>query len=352
MRNRIAFAAVLATFSHPSFAKEPRQGEPLSVTCHALAVEDACDIFVEASKMLSPSYEKPKSTATVAAFNALGYEATYLKASGGWFRNANDVFLVSRRASNRLYIVITGTESIGDGIQDLKFRPYTTTYNDGQFYIPPGHAGFRRGVLNIINSDILKIDEFDSAPLDCMAPNQESHLSKHLCKYEVQKGSGPVETIVVGHSLGAGIGLLGATAFAGLEVKRPDRDGPVTVAPQRYWPLRLHAIVAFAPPYSVYTKSDFERGLPLPAGAESHWAILDRFRIPELTMLFINDRDIVPGLSVGYGRHFGIRFRIEGNGAVTYDGTNWGKDVNSIEGHGSFGYCSDVLKSLDRLPQC
>jgi hypothetical protein len=68
---------------------------------------------------------------------------------------------------------------------------------------------------------------------------------------------------------------------------------------------------------------------------------------PDRTFLFLNERDIVPGLSVGFGRHFGHRFRIQGSGAVLYDGKDtWGEPATLIDAHRSAGYCRDVRRAL------
>jgi hypothetical protein len=331
----------------------PQRGESLVAVCGRLPVEDACDLIAEASTMLHASYATPKKTAGVAAFQALGYDATYVPAQGGWIQNRNNVFLVSKPASNRLFIVITGTETIRDALQDVKFRPYTTPYKDGQFYVPPGHAGFHRGAMSIINSGVLRIKEFDQAPLDCAHPvDRPSLLALHLCQYKVGSGTGPIDAVLVGHSLGAGIAIMSATAVAGLEVKRPDPEGVATIEAQQFWPLRLQAVIGFAPPYAVYIKSDREAGMKVPEGIDDQWKILNRFGLSDRTILFLNERDIVPALSFGYGRHFGHRFRVQVDGTVTYDGMVWGKDASMIEAHSSLGYCSDVLTALGRPLAC
>ena len=165
-------------------------------------------------------------------------------------------------------------------------------------------------------------------------------------------GQGPVETIIVGHSRGVGIGLLIATVFAGLEINRPAGGGLASVAPQQHWPLRFHALIGFSPPYAVYQQSDADAGEEVPQGIPDHWAVLQANGIPDRTILFIDDRDIVPSLSFGQGQHFGHRFRIERNDSVTYDGREWGQNVSLIQAHGSAGYCAHVLQALVQDGAC
>jgi pimeloyl-ACP methyl ester carboxylesterase len=300
--------------------------------------------------MLGPSY--PDVPVAVEAFRARGYNATPWTARSGRRGHANQVFLVSRTGSNRLYVVIRGTDNFGDVVQDLKAKAYTATYADGQFYIPPGHGGFRRGMLNIIGSGLLRSGEFDERPLDCGGLNaRASVLAKHLCRYGMPTGPGQVELILVGHSLGAGIAQVGAAAFAGLEfVKVP--GGTMTVARQKYWPLTLRAVVAFAPPLAVYSKTDIEAGIAVPAGIENQWSVLESHGIIGRTILFINDRDLVPALSVGYGRHFGHRFRVDRDDRVTFDGTTTARDLNVAQAHTNVGYCTAVLKELKQPVVC
>jgi len=355
MIGKIAVATLLCLLTATASRAQAiaQRGEPLAAVCGRLPVEDACNLIAEASAMLHASYAKPKESEGEAAFRALGYDATYVPAGGGLFQNRNNVFLVSKPGSNRLFIVITGTETPRDAIQDLKFKPYTMVYEDGRFYVPPGHAGFRRGTLSIIKSGALHSKEFDQAPLDCAHPaDHPSLLAQYLCLNHVSSGAGPIDAVLVGHSLGAGIAIMSATAFAGLEIKRPDALGNATIEAQQFWPLRLQAVIGFAPPYAVYIKSDREAGIKVPAGIDDQWKVLNRYGISDRTILFLNERDIVPALSLGQGRHFGHRFRIQVDGTVSYDGTVWGKDISMIQAHSSVGYCSDVLTALGRPLAC
>lgn len=345
MRPIVLFVVALCgLLGSAASAQAPAPGESLATSCSKLGIDDACSIIAEASKMLGPSYMKPDAAGAVEAFRARGYDATPWKAGSRWFGHANQIYLVSRSGSNRLYVVIRGTDNFGDVVQDLKAKSYTDTYRDGQFYLPPGHGGFRRGMLNIINSGVLRMNEFD-AQFDCgRLGRRSSLLARHLCRNGMPTGPGEVEVVLVGHSLGAGIALVGASAFAGLEHRKV--PGDMIIDGQKYWPLRLAAVVGFAPPYAVYSRTDLEAGIKVPPGYQDQWSILGKSGIIDRTILFINDRDLVPGLSVGYGRHFGHRFRVDRDDRVTYDGRTTTRDLNVIQAHGNTGYCSAVLNEL------
>jgi len=348
----IAIIAAAAA-SVPAAAQAPRAGAPLAEACQSLPVSDACGIVAEATRMLAPSYSGKKATDGVDAFKALGYNATYIPARAGRFQGVTDVFLASKPGSSRLYIVITGTESTRDWIENAKFRSYTSRFKDGQFYVPPGHAGFRRGMLNIVNDDVIRIDEFDSGPLDCTGEDRKrSRLSRHICTYGLPRAPGSLETVIVGHSRGAGIGLLMATAFSGLEIVRPVRRGPAEVKRQAHWPLSVKAVVTFAPPYAVYRLTDRQLGLEVPADMPDQWEIMDREGIAAKTISFLNEQDIVPLLSLGLGRQFGHRFRIDRQAGATYEGSGWGPDSDLKRAHSSHFYCTDVLAALSQSGTC
>lgn len=345
----------------PSSTAVAAAGVPLATACPTLPVADACAVFVESAKMLGASYAaktlkrgRPESERpAIAAFAALGYEAEYIPARAGGLQGTIDVFLVSRPRTNRLYFVVTGTESVRDWLENAKVGKYTARYADGQFYVPPAHAGFRRGMLSIINGGTLRLREFDERPLDCAKQDTgASRLARYLCAHAVADGSGrPIETVIVGHSRGAGIGLVMATALAGLQIRMP-KDAPASVERQRHWPLTLHAIVGYAPPYAIYSRSDAAQGMKVPPGIGDQWSILAQSGIPARTFLFLNERDVVPMASLGYGRHFGHRFRIRSTGAVIYDGEDWGPDASAGEAHSNVGYCRDVLRALGDAGAC
>jgi hypothetical protein len=208
-------------------------------------------------------------------------------------------------------------------------------------------------MLNVVNDDVIRINEFDSGPVDCTGQaSKRSRLSRHICEYGLPRDKDSIETILVGHSRGAGIAMIMATAFSGLEIVRPESNGPAEVRRQAYWPLKLNAVITFAPPYAIYRRSDRQAGLRVPEGLPDQWTILEREGIPGKTISFLNEQDIVPLLSLGLGRQLGHRFRIARSGAVTYEGRDWAPDSDLKRAHSSHYYCEDILRALGQTGRC
>jgi hypothetical protein len=355
-------AALFLAPAAPAAAQDIAAGTPLAEACrHIPAVPDACALIAEATTMLAPTYRVPKQVGE-AELRQMRYAAQYIPARWG-LRPTTDVFLVGRPASGRLFVVITGTESTADWLSNAWFRLSTGTYADGEFYGPPGHSGFRGGLRNIVQYGVLHADEFAASRRACDQPApRRSYLAQFLCTSQIQRDDEPVELVIVGHSRGAGIGLISATAFMGLEFRRSAAGGPVTVAPQPQWPLRLHAIIGIAPPYAIARRSDRAAGMNVPPGVPDHDAVLDQYGIPDRTILIANDRDVVPLLSFGQALHRGHLFRVRRDRSVVYErmlragraGTSQGEtpDGGLAEAHSSAGYCHDILHALGAFERC
>lgn len=358
----LLIASVL-TLAPPAKAQDIPAETPLRDACQGItAIPDACPLIAEAATLLAPTYRIPKSTGE-AELRRMGYEARYIPADTSWVRPTTDVFLVGRRASGRLFVVITGTETWDEWVSNTFARPYTGTYVDSQFYAPPAHGGFRGGLLNIIEYGVLRENEFDTNPLRCDRPrSQRSLLAEFLCASGIQRGQEKIELVIVGHSRGAGIGIVSATAFMGLEVNRPANGAPASIVPQGQWPLRLHAIIAIAPPYAVSRRSDRDEGVNVPSGIPDHDTILEQYGVPERTILIANDRDVVPLLGFGQVLHRGHLFRVRRDRSVVYErrlrpqppGTPEAErlDGGLVEAHRSAGYCHDIMRALDAPVQC
>lgn len=310
-------------------------------------VPDACTIAVAAATFLAPTYEPRKATDGERRLSELGYVAQYYPARSGLFGDLTDAFLIAERGGNRVYLVITGTESGRDWIENAKAKAYTSKWRDGYYYTPPGHAGFRSGALNVIRK-LLVANEFDQAPL--AFPTARSELSRFLCRAELRPGpDGKIGIVLAGHSRGAAIAQLLAPALSGYEMVVPSETPGQAVAVQGHWPLRLDALVGFAMPISVYTRTDDEAGLDL-AGKPDQWDVYGRAKVAEKSLIFLNERDIVPLLSLGLGAQLGHQFRLEPSEArankIFYSRFNSANALSLIQAHGSGGYCEDVLKAF------
>ncbi len=343
----LLIAVFLVSFNTANGAT-PNSGDPIHISCQQLAeIPDACHIIAESAEMLSPTYEKFKKTEGEKRLRDLGYEAAYIKAKFGLFGDTTDVFLVGKAQSNRVFVVITGSESKRDWYENAKISYYATKWRDGYYYTPPGHAGFRSGALNVIGR-VLKHNEFDINESE--AKQSPSKLSKFVADNSISDGTGnKIRIVVSGHSRGAGIAILLGPAFDGLEIKRQEKDGPAKVGYQDNWPYKLEAIIGFATPQSIYTRKDSAAGLNPPTGARDHWAIYADEKIAERMISIDNERDIVPLLSIGLSSQVGHRFSIgREKGVIKYAGFNSPNDVALWQAHGQGGYCQDVLEALKK----
>lgn len=349
---RLIIAAVLALGAVPAHGQPTDTARYFEQVCGNLqAINDACGMAQATAEMLSPTYEADKSRRATERLRALGYAAEYIAASGGVLSDTTDVFLIAKPASNRLYVFITGTESARDWYENAKAIAYTTKWRDGYYYTPPGHAGFRSGALNVISA-VLKRNEFDNASLVCngqAAPARASRVAAFICSSGVRsRPDSRVEVVVAGHSRGSAIATLIAPALAGYEIRTSDGGDSASVDKQSGWPLDFAGLVGFAPPYAIYTRTDAAAGMKLPSGAPNQWEVYEKAGIIERTLMFYNDRDIVPLLSLGLGRQIGHRFRITEARKLEYVGINSRNSVDVLQAHGSGGYCHDVLAAFGR----
>lgn len=304
---------------------------------------DLCEEASTTALLLAPTYMTDKQGAAVNSLENLDYAATYIPAKTGWFSDTTDLFFAGVPGSNRVYVVVTGTESARDWYENAKKTPYTTVWTDGIYYIPPGHAGFRSGTINVINA-ALRQNEFDAGGLDCSNANGASRLTRFVCERGIGDGSGqPIDLVLVGHSRGSAIVNLTALAFDGFEIAA-EGDG-MTVKRQEHWPYRVAGVFGFAPPPAIYLRTDAEAGMWVPTGAPDQWAVYDRTSLDENTFLFINRNDLVPNLSLGDGVQLGHRFEYGSDGKLEYAGFHSRASIDFGAAHSSVGYCETILKA-------
>lgn len=333
----------------------PRATRELSpATCATFTPADACRLFAETAPLMTTSYaRRPKGELGKKALMEMGYDATFLSARHNMFANKPNFFLASRKRTGRVFVIFPGTEGTFDWMQNALFGAYTDRVNDGKFYVPPGHAGFRRAVLNIYNSNLVRADEFAGGPLNCSAADpRRSALAAHVCEHEVMRpGSDKIDLVLVGHSRGAGIAQLASPMFHGL------RWNGRQVAPAANWPYRVEAVFAYAPPYAIYRRPDSEvfasaRDLP------SQWDVLTNHGLIERTFMVIQDADMVPAIwsplnykhdaHFSQGRHYGKLIRITRDGELRWEPTDW-----SVESpHLPEGYCRAVAAAFGRTADC
>ncbi|MFV0644040.1 MAG: lipase family protein [Sphingomonadaceae bacterium] len=329
----------------------PPDPDLLATRCaHLAPVTDACELVRVAAQMLRPSYAQDKGSEGITQFKELGYEAEYFPARAfRLFSGTTNVFLAAKPRSDRLFVIITGSETERDWIENLNAAPAPADWRRGGYYIPPGHSGFRSGADEIVYT-LLRSGEFEQHGFDCnpdrLNRRTTSPVSRFVCANEVMSGeSETIDVVLVGHSRGAAIANLAAPAFAGHTILSV-ADGTVDVRPQRHWPLRLHAIIGFAPPPALYAFTDDAVGADSPSGAPDQEEVYQRAGIPERAIMFLNESDVVPLLSMGTMRQLGRHFRVRSDGQVEYVSHDWSQTIDLARDHSAGGYCRDVLAAL------
>ncbi|MFV0644806.1 MAG: hypothetical protein ACK5NN_09960, partial [Sphingomonadaceae bacterium] len=146
----------------------PADPDLLATRCaHLAPVGDACDLVRVAAQMLRPSYAQDKGSEGITQFKELGYEAEYFPARAfRLFSGTTNVFLAAKPRSDRLFVIITGTETERDWIENLNAAPAPADWRRGGYYIPPGHSGFRSGADEIVYT-LLRSGEFEQHGFDC-----------------------------------------------------------------------------------------------------------------------------------------------------------------------------------------
>lgn len=357
MRYLIGLLAALMATSTAASANQQNssnlvQSVPLREACGSFDLAGACELLSLVSRFMLMSYASDKAGDGVDAFEALGYHASYHTAVHNALVRRPRLFFVSRSASNRVFVVFPGTEDAFDWGQNAKFGRRIDTRNDGTFYLPPGHAGFRRGMMNIIDSRIIDAREFRAGGLDCARlPETRSRLTEHVCRFDVQRSPGDrVQLVLVGHSRGAGFIQIGALAFHGLQWRdgRVERDAS--------WPYDVEALFAFAPPYAIYRDPDRR---PV-----DQWALLAQYGLARRAYMIIQDGDLVPTIwspfndrDIGYnqGRHFGHFIRITRDRRAFVDHLPFEDHIQEWDiefPHSSQLYCTSIQTSLGDQNPC
>lgn len=247
--------------------------------------------------LLEVGYEDPNQA--IASFSEMGMDATYFSPKYRFFLNYPEVFILSKERSGQLIILFVGTDSAGDWIQNAKSTNYEDVAVEDTFYIPSGHAGFRRGMYNLIKNQFFT-----------------NHINKHIEKYNVKKSENElVKVTITGHSQGAGLAQFATPIIDGYKYKK----GAITK--EINWPYTVQAVYAFAPPYAVsHTKSD--------------WDFMEK-TYRDITYQVIRDNDFVPTVynAAAHGhtvpvRHYGKLIRITRDDDVLEESTFWGSKIS------------------------
>ena len=233
------------------------------------------------------------------AFNARGLDATYFSPDTLIDPKYPEVFILSQRRSNAITLLFVGTNSFNDWIQNAKSTNYEDIPFEGNYYIPAGHAGFRRGIFNLINMDFFNMV-----------------IDDHVKEYDVSNNSGEkIKVHLIGHSQGGGIAQLIAPAVEGCVYKNENID----CEKGKYI---VDKIFAYGVPYAVSTF----RG-------EKDWDYMND-NYGQRTYMVLKDSDLVAAVynALKYertvpARHFGKFVRITRDNDLSTEEIDWGKDL-------------------------
>ncbi|NNU16197.1 hypothetical protein HK107_07675 [Parvularcula sp. ZS-1/3] len=285
-----------------------------------------------------------------------------------FFRDPN-VFLLGRPASNRVVIVLLGTEGGANPLDNLKNiraslkddSPARIPKVEGRrIYIPSGHGGFRSSARNLIQrgvfnrrgllADVTSVEELER---HCADENRwrgrfnssygTLSLADFICKNKIRPNGSrePVRVVIIGHSLGAGIAQMLAGGIHGLHWEQGEDDAWSVVSgdspegsPSQRWPFDLERLYLIAPPLALYTRELVKKGcFPLAelqesqpsrfAGFTDPIKTYDRLGVTAQTSIVFRNGDMVPSLwsplkgNCVVGQHFAsIAYFIQRDGEV------------------------------------
>lgn len=250
--------------------------------------------------------EEEKIRAALRDYNALSYNAAFLRPRLSALTTFPSVYLLSKTRSHRIIVYFPGVNaaaSPADVLQSLKAGTSEDQPIAERLYVPRGHEGFREGVLNLIDAGFfLQAKSFEELEEECRlsaertgAPDQKTvSLARFICAYDVvdPARSDPIELVVAGHSLGAGVAQSALGVFNGLTWRRANTGGWTVSSSERSWPFRVNAAYLYSPPFALYPRNEDCRPVdgvnPIDVYAENG--------LTELTYSTIKDGDPVPEL--------------------------------------------------------
>jgi len=262
-----------------------------------------------AAKLIEISYLEPDRA--IEKFKSGGWDVTYFAAeSETWYSwdNYPEVYLLSRPDTDQLVSIFVGTNSAEDWIENIKTNIFWDTGKKNAVYIPPGHAGYRRGVMNLSHGEFFT-----------------KHLPGHVEKY--MDSNKVISIQVLGHSQGGGIAQLIAPALDGHIYKKKKVKGK-----RDNWKLSVDTIYIFGAPYAVSKR-------------HSDWHALSE-TYGDRTYVVLKDSDMVASAydAMSYEtkvpfRHFGKLVRISRDNQISIEDTKWGEDtLFGDEPHAIKGY--------------
>ena len=122
---------------------------------------------------------RDKREKAAALFGEFGFDALYYHPKISWFTRNPNLFVLSRKQSNHLYIVLHGTELFDDPndiLTNLSMDiDYDTAPEEGALYLPTGHKGYRKSAGNLLDKRFVSPDMAGvDIPAYCASHTDES----------------------------------------------------------------------------------------------------------------------------------------------------------------------------------
>lgn len=277
---------------------------PGAATNGASAADRA--LMLESARLADLAYlGKKDQQVAIGEFQRLGYRAAYF-ASRNWLgMRYPEVYVLGDARTRRMTLVFVGTDGGFDWVQNVKFNEYESKPLEGAIFLPPGHGGFRRGVIELIQ------DGFFTEVLPRLAG-----------EWGMRAGEEPVPVRLLGHSMGAGLSIIAAPAVEGVLFHKDPGSGAFATPDyaRKTSGFRVSELVLFAPPYTLST-------LPVKRFAEYRPYEAYREAYGDRIFSVIRDDDPVPrlgGIGDGFAyRHVGRHYRITRDDVLVQESSAW-----------------------------
>jgi len=274
-----------------------------------LLISESLKLY-EYAQLADISYrDSPEVSAQV--YKELGFDVSYYTISKPLLGSYPELFILSMKGSPNVIIVFKGTDSWFDWYQNFKQMVFLDKKKDGDVYIPMGPAGFRSGVLNLVNFDFHKFG-----------------IKKHIDTFGLPES---LSLTLIGHSQGGALSQLTTPYLDGMRYKNN------AVIRSHDWKHSVKKVITFGTPLALHKE-------------KNNWDFMNKY-YGHKTMHVIRDGDIVstayiPKKKQKLYRLYGSFIRIDRDGNAHLEETSWGKDdASSSEPHAIKNYESALRRA-------
>lgn len=284
------------------FLQEPQNSSKLLVS-------ESLPLY-EYAQLADISYrDSPEASAQ--EYKRLGFDVSYYTIAKPLLGSYPELFILSIKRSANMIIVFKGTDSWFDWYQNFKQMVFLDKKEGGDVYIPMGHAGFRRGVLNLVNFGFHNFG-----------------IKKHIDTFGLPES---VSLTLIGHSQGGALAQLTTPYLDGMRYKNN------AVIRNQDWKHSVKKVITFGTPLALHKE-------------KNNWDFINEHYAHNTTHV-IRDGDIVstayiPKDKQKLYRLYGRLIRIDRDGNVHLEETQWGQgDASSSEPHAIKNYESILRRA-------